>query len=110
MTLHKLGSLFTATLDALCHEACAPRATGLGHGICYKAMVSAPFYACTPTPIWVLTLSHGHASFPLTFHHMHRPIRDDTFPVAVLAGGNLPCLSRKTLANSGRGAAMCAVC
>jgi len=62
MTLHKLESLRTATLDALRHEGrlkgtehiitdMRPRATGLGHGICYKATVSAPFHAGTPTPI-----------------------------------------------------------
>jgi len=71
MTLHKLESLLTATLDALHHAGrlkgtehvipgmCPPRATGLGYGICYKATVIAPFYACTPTPIWALTLIHG---------------------------------------------------
>ncbi len=70
MTLHKLESLLTATLDALRHEGrltgtehiitdMRPPSDRVGPRIRYKATVIAPFYACTPTPIWALTLIHG---------------------------------------------------
>ena len=66
MTLHKLESLLTTLCatraggkaQSTSSQACAPRAMGLGHGICYKATVIAPFYSCTPTPIRALTLVH----------------------------------------------------
>ncbi len=56
MTLHKLESLLTATLDALRHEGrlkgtehvitgMRPPSDGVGPRICYKATVIAPFYA-----------------------------------------------------------------